>query len=89
MAEHSVTDFSSFINLQIESQGRVEACIWRLEALIEVAVTVQGLYNLPDRILHNYFSVVGDLINEASMANHTSLNELLKFNQWISALLAT
>lgn len=89
MAGQSVTDFSSFINLQIESQSRVEACIWQLGALIEVAVTVQGLYNLPERVLHNYFSVVGDLINEASTTNQTSLNELFKFNQWVSALLAT
>lgn len=35
-------------------------------------------YDLPDNILHNYFSVAGDLIEEATKANQASLNELLK-----------
>jgi hypothetical protein len=78
MAILSVSDFSLFINQQIKAQERIEVCLWRLEALIAVALMTDGFYNLSQSFLHNYFSVVGDLIQEAAKANQASFNELLK-----------
>lgn len=78
MATMSVSDFSTFRNQQIKAQERVEACLWRLEALMAVALTTDGFYNLSDNILHNYFSVADDLIGEAVKINQASLDDLLK-----------
>jgi hypothetical protein len=78
MAMISVSDFSSFINQQIKAQEQIGACLWRLEALIAVAVMTNDFYDLSESILHNYFLVAGDLIEEATKANQMSINKLLK-----------
>ena len=76
MAIISVSDFSSFINQQIQAQEQIKACLWRLKALITVTVMMNNFYELSRVILHNYFSIATDLIEEAAKANQTSLNEL-------------
>ena len=78
MADNRVSDFSSFINQQIRAQEQVETCLWKLEALIAVALTTDDFYDLTDIILHNYFSIAGDLIETAAKANQISLDELLR-----------
>ncbi len=78
MAVTSVSDFSFFINRQIEVQERIEECLWQLKALMTVAVMVEGFHELSENILHNYFSIADDLIGEAAKANQISLSELLK-----------
>ena len=78
MAISSVSDFSLFINHQIKAQEQIDACLWRLEALIAVVWMADNFYHLPKSILHNYFSIAGDLIEEAAKANQMNLNELLK-----------
>lgn len=78
MAIISVSNFSSFINQQIKAQEQIGVCLWRLEALIAVAVMTNDFYSLSESILHNYFTVVGALIEEAAKANQVSLNDLLK-----------
>lgn len=78
MAESRVSDFSLFINHQIEIQERIEAYVGRLEALIAIAVTAEGFYELSENTLCNYFAAAGDLIKAISEANQLSLSELLK-----------
>ena len=78
MAVISVSDFSLFINYQLEAQERVEECLWQLKALMTVAVTVEGFYELSETVLHHYYSVADDLIEAATKVNQTSLSELLK-----------
>jgi len=77
MAIRSVDDFSTFINQQIRAQKRVEACLWKLEALITVAVMTGNFYDLSKSILHNYFSIADELIQEAAKINQASLDNLL------------
>jgi hypothetical protein len=69
--------FSLFINKQIEIQEQIETCLWKLDALISVAVIAKGFYEAPENILCNYFFVAGDVIQEATKANQLSLKELL------------
>lgn len=78
MAIISVADFSTFINQQIKAQEQIEACLWRLEALMTVALMTDDFYDLSANVLHNYFSLAGDLIEEATKANQMSLGELLR-----------
>jgi hypothetical protein len=78
MAVLSVPDFSSFINRQIETKEQLEACLWGLETLITVAVTTEDFYSLPERTLHNYFSIASDLIKEATKVNRASIEELFE-----------
>ena len=78
MAVISVSDFSLFRNHQIKLQEQVEECLWQLKALIMVAVMVEGFYELSELVLHHYFSIADDLIEEATKANQMSLGELLK-----------
>ncbi len=78
MAITSVSDFLLFINRQTEVQEKIEACLWRMEALISVALMTDGFYELSGDILHSYFSIAGNLIEEATTANQISLKELLK-----------
>lgn len=78
MADIRVADFLSLINHQIQAQEKIEACLWKLEALITVAVGADSFYDFSEHILHNYFSIVGDLIEEATKVNQSSLSELHK-----------
>lgn len=78
MAAISVTDFSLFINQQIQAQERAESYLWQLEALVTVATMTHGFYDLPEKTLHNYFLTAGNLVDEVSKANQISLNDLLK-----------
>jgi len=76
MAIHSVNEVASLINQQVAFQEKLEASLWKLEALITVAVLADDFYELPRVTLHNYFSVASDLINEATKANQASLSKL-------------
>jgi hypothetical protein len=78
MAIFSLADFSSFINHQIKAQEQMGFYLWRLEALIAVAIMAGDFYDLPKNILHNYLSMASDLIEEAVKTNQLSLSELLK-----------
>lgn len=78
MAVPSVSDFSLLINRQIELQERIEECLWQLKALMTVAVMVEGFYELSEIVLHHYFSMADDLVEEATKANQSNLSELLK-----------
>jgi hypothetical protein len=78
MADIRVADFLSLINRQIQAQEKIEACLWKLEALVTIAVTSDCFYDFSEHILHNYFSVAGDLIEEAAKINQSSLSELHK-----------
>jgi hypothetical protein len=77
MARMSVSDFQLFLNNQVKVQEKIETCLWRLEALMAVATMTESFYELPENILHNYFSLASDLIEEAAKANQTSLYQLL------------
>jgi hypothetical protein len=79
MANISVADFSSFINKQILIQEQLETFLWELEALISAAVIADGFYEVPEKILRNYFFVAGNLIAEAMKVNELSLNELMQY----------
>lgn len=76
MADYSVSDFSSFIHQQIQSQEQIESYLWRLEALMNAATMTDNFFDLPENILHNYFSVATDLIEKAGEANQENLNWL-------------
>lgn len=78
MASFRVSDFSSFINGQIESQEQVESSLCKIEALMTVAVMTDGFSDLPEKILQSYFSVAMDLIEKAGEANQASISVLLK-----------
>ena len=78
MAIPSVSDFSSFINHQTKTQEKIEASLWKLEALVAVAVMADGFYDLSEATLRNYFSVASDLIEKATEANQSSLRELMQ-----------
>lgn len=78
MANNRVSDFSSFINQQVQAQEKIESCLWKLKALINVAVTTDYFHDISEVVLHNYFSIAEDLIGEAVQANQLSLNGLLK-----------
>ena len=80
MAVISVTDFSSFMNQQIQTQEKIEYCLWQLDALVTVAAMTQGFYELPEKTLHNYFLVVGDLVDEVTKINQINLDKSLKHN---------
>ena len=67
-----------FLNQQVAWQEKIEGYLWRLEALITVAVLAEGFDDLPENILQRYFTVANDLIAEATQANQASLHELLK-----------
>lgn len=78
MAIDSVNEVSSLINQQVTFQEKIESCLWKLEALMTVAVLTDNFYDLPEITLHNYFSVANDLIEEATKANQEALNNLNK-----------
>jgi hypothetical protein len=78
MAMTSVSDFSLFINEQIKIQEQISTYLRGLEALISVAVMMSNFYDLPERILHNYFSIADGLIEEATKANQASIRELFE-----------
>jgi hypothetical protein len=78
MANTRVSDFSSFINRQIESQENVESSLCKIEALMTVAVMTDGFCDLPEKILQPYFSVAMDYIEKAGEANQESISVLLK-----------
>jgi hypothetical protein len=78
MALMSVSDFSFLINQQTQAQERVEACLWKLEAMLAIAVTTKEFFRLSETTLHNYFSAASDLIEQATEANQVSLTELLR-----------
>ena len=78
MAVNSIADFSSFLNHQRQTQEILESCLWKLEALMTVALHSSNFYELSKHIRHDYFSVMGELIMEAIQANQTSLNGLLR-----------
>ena len=69
MANCSVSEISDLINNRIASQEKIEVCLWKLEALISVAVLTDNFYELPDTILHSYFSIASDLIEDAKQAS--------------------
>ena len=77
MADQRVSDFSSFIHRQIQSQEQVESYLWRLEALLTVAIMTDGFCDLPEKILQPYFSVAMDLIEKAGEVNQASISALL------------
>ncbi len=81
MADLRLTDSSSFINQQIQTQEKIEACLWKLEALMTIAVSADDFYDCPESILHNYFSIAGDLIAEAMITNQLSLKALFKHSK--------
>ena len=76
MAVHRVDEFLLLINQQIAYQEKIEVCLWKLEALISVTVLTDAFRELPEIILHNYCSVVIDLLEEATKSNQESLNNL-------------
>lgn len=78
MADNRLADFSSFINRQVQAQEKIESCLWKLEALINMAVTTDYFHDLSEIVLHNYFSIAGDLIEEATKVNQSILSELHK-----------
>lgn len=76
MDNNRLNEVSPLINQQIAFLEKVQICLFKLEALIAVAVSTDDFYDLPDVYLHNYFSVVGDLIEEAMEINQQSLHEM-------------
>ena len=82
MAIHSVNEATSLINRQMAFQEKIEMCLWKLEALI-AAVLSGDFYKLSDFILHNYFSVASDLVEQAARANQESLSNLHKYQDVI------
>jgi hypothetical protein len=76
MAIPSVNENHFFINEQVAFQEKIEACLWKLEALITIAVSLPAFYDLPDVTLQHYFSIASDLIGEATKTNEQSLNNL-------------
>ena len=76
MAIHRVKEVLSLINQQVTYQEKIEACLWRLEALIAATLLTDDFYKLSKTTLHNYFSVAIDLIEEATKANQESLRDL-------------
>ena len=76
MGNTRLNEISPLINQQIAFLEKVQICLFKLEALIAVAVSTNDFYDLPDVYLHNYFSVVGDLIEEAVEINQQSLYEI-------------
>lgn len=77
MAVIRVSDFDFFINIQLQSQEKVESCLWKLEALLTPATMAEGFYDIPENFLRDYFSIALDLIEDALKANQESLQELL------------
>jgi hypothetical protein len=77
MADNRVSNFSFFINQQIQAQEKIESCLWKLEALINMAVTTDYFHDLSEIVLHNYFSIAEDLIGEAVKANQKFHQHLL------------
>ena len=74
----SLNEVSSLINKQIDFQERVGGCLCELEALLAVAVSTQGFYDLQPKHLHHYFSVVSDLIEESKAVNQDGLSNLYR-----------
>jgi len=78
MTKASVADLQVFLQDRTREQEKIEVCLWKLEALITSAVASSGFYDQSAKILHNYFSIAEDLIASASVANRTSLHELMR-----------
>lgn len=76
MGNTRLNEVSPLINQQIAFQEKVQTCLCKLEALIAVVVLTDNFYDLPKIYLHNYFSVIGDLIEESMEANQQSLHEM-------------
>jgi hypothetical protein len=77
MAVVRISDFDSFINIQLQSQEKVESCLWKLEALLTISTMAEGFYDISESVLRDYFSIALNLIEDASKANQVSLQELL------------
>lgn len=78
MADIRLNELLVLINQQVKIQEKIEACLWKLEALISVAVMADDFYELSGATLHNYFSIASDLVEEATTANQMSMGQLLK-----------
>lgn len=74
MATLRVSDFELFRNQEINAHEQTEACLWQLDALMTVAVMAQGFYALPEKTLHNYFMVAGELVEKAINANQIDID---------------
>jgi len=72
----NLSKFDCFISKQMQAQEQIETCLRGLEALTTVATAADRFYDLPDRILHGYFLVMSDLIEDAIKANQDSMNGL-------------
>jgi hypothetical protein len=75
MDGHSLADFVLFLNQQIDVHRQLEVRLWGLDALLTVCLAV-NLYDISKDILHSYFSVVSDLIQDLITINQTNLNDL-------------
>ena len=76
MASYNIADFATFINQQIAVNEKIATSLWSLDALLVVVLTTSNFFELPTSTLHDYFSVVRDVISEISALQQTNLNAL-------------
>ena len=76
MAEASVADFILVINQQIKNQCQTQVRLRHVETLLEVSLSTTNFYDLSKTPLHEYFSLMAQLINELVSLNEKSLKAL-------------
>ena len=77
MVNTILPDLTDFLNQQTKAQEKIELCLWKLEAMVNVALMTDNFFKVSEKNLHNYFTAA-DLIEEAVEANDASLSSLFQ-----------
>src|ERR1700733_998785 len=65
MVNTILPDLTHFLNQQSNAREKIELCLWKLEALMNVALMTDNFFKISENNLHNYFMTAADLIEEA------------------------
>jgi hypothetical protein len=76
MAAHSVNDFSSLINTQIDYHEKIQEYLLKAEALAHVALSKDFL-GFGQSILYEYLGIMFDVIVESRQINQAALDRLM------------
>jgi hypothetical protein len=68
MAKSRLSDFIPLINQQMTLKEKLDACLSKMEALLDLGMNTNWL-NLSELTIHGYMWVLSDMVNEALKIN--------------------
>ena len=81
MVNTIIPDLTNFLNQQTKAQEKIELCLWKLGALINVPLMTDNFFKVSEKNLHSYFMILADLIEDATKANDATLSSLFEEEQ--------